>query len=330
MFRAKNDTLEIKITQQTEFHSLIPFRVICPPEHVSRGLGCFCVIRMWTIDRHRPFSFTHIHHLMTMPPSRFHPPPYSYAHRSTASIISISLLFLVTVGVGIEGFFVSVPTIPLATSANECHWSTTSSTALFVGSSSIVTRYVDDDGSDTADTAPERDASSQPTTPTNDIRSAIRSLMTWNGPPIKIDDTNLLLYDTILLTNLSVSISFFVVHRLNYYFVPSSLNEGAVLSLCWIIAGLANGSFLYSAVDGHYDPRDEDYASKGGPKAAGLLAVSTFVSASSLRIVFALLFAMLDHRPVGSGGEELIPLEIPFGLFLMSAWRTLHAEQTTR
>ena len=225
----------------------------------------------------------------------------------------------------------SVPTIPLAiaTSANEAsHWSTTSSTALFVGSSSIVSRYVDDDGSDTADT--EKDVSLQPTTPTNDIRSAIRSLMTWNGPPIKIDDTNLLLYDTILLTNLSVSISFFVVHRLNYYFVPSSLNEGAVLSLCWIIAGLANGSFLYSAVDGHYDPRDEDYASKGGSKAAGLLAVSTFVSASSLRIVFALLFAMLDHRPVGSGGEELIPLEIPLGLFLMSAWRTLHAEQTTR
>ena len=224
----------------------------------------------------------------------------------------------------------SVPTIPLATSANECHWSTTSSTALFVASSSIVTRYVDDDGSDTADTTPERDASSQPTTPTNDIRSAIRSLMIWNGPPIKIDDTNLLLYDTILLTNLSVSISFFVVHRLNYYFVPSSLNEGAVLSLCWIIAGLANGSFLYSAVDGHYDPRDDDYVSKGGPKAAGLLAVSTFVSASSLRIVFALLLAMLDHRPVGSGGEELIALEIPCGLVLMSAWRTLHADQTIR
>ena len=268
-----------------------------------------------------------------MPPSRFHQPPY--ARRSTASIIS--LLLIVTVGT--EGFFVTVPTIPLRatfTLVNEatldCHWSK-SSTALFVGStSSIVTRYVDDDGSDTADTTPERDDSSQsqPTTPTNDIRSAIRSLMIWNGPPIKIDDTNLLLYDTILLTNLSVSISFFVVHRLNYYFVPSSLNEWAVLSLCWIIAGLANGSFLYSAVDGHYDPRDEDYVSKGGPKAAGLLAVSTFVSASSLRIVFALLLAMLDHRPVGSGGEELIPLEIPFGLVLMSAWRTLHADQTIR
>ena len=91
-----------------------------------------------------------------------------------------------------------------------------------------------------------------------------------------------------------------------------------------------NGAFLYSAVNGHYDPSDENYAEKGGPKAAGLLAVSTFVTTCSLRIAFALLLAVVEHRPVGSGGEELIPLEIPFGLVLMSAWRMLHAEHTIR
>lgn len=111
---------------------------------------------------------------------------------------------------------------------------------------------------------------------------------------------------------------------------PSSLNEGALLSICWILAGLANGAFLSSAVDGHYDPRGSDYEEKGGPNAAGLLAVSTYVTTSSLRIIFALSLAVLQDRPVGSGGEELIPLEIPFGLALMSAWRALHSANTPR
>ena len=151
-----------------------------------------------------------------------------------------------------------------------------------------------------------------------------------NMPPLDIDDTNLLLYDVILLMNLSASISFFVTHRLDYYFIPSSLNEGALLSICWILAGLANGAFLSSAVDGHYDPRGSDYEEKGGPNAAGLLAVSTYVTTSSLRIIFALSLAVLQDRPVGSGGEELIPLEIPFGLALMSAWRALHSANIPR
>ena len=151
-----------------------------------------------------------------------------------------------------------------------------------------------------------------------------------NRPPLDIDDTNLLLYDVILLMNLSASISFFVTHRLDYYCIPSSLNEGALLSICWILAGLANGAFLSSAVDGHYDPRGLDYEEKGGPRAAGLLAVSTYVTTSSLRIIFALASAVSQDRPVGSGGEELIPLEIPFGLALMSAWRTLHSANTPR
>lgn len=276
------------------------------------------------------------------------PPPPS------ASRSIISLLFLVTVG--IDGFSVSAPApVPVpfragaanVDEATHWHWhrhcsvasSSSSPTTLFVGRGidpeqrSNVARYVDDDGSDTVETTPED--SSQPPTPTKGAPplfsfNALRSMMTWNGPPIQIDDTNLLLYDTILLTNLSVSISFFVTHRLSFHYLPSSLNEGAVLSLCWITAGLANGSFLYSAVDGHYDPRDEKYAEKGGPKGAGLLAVSTFVTTCSLRIALALICAVLEHRPVGTGGEELIPLEIPFGLVLMSAWRTLHSEHTIR
>lgn len=271
-----------------------------------------------------------------------------YTYRSTYSLIS--LLFSLTVG--IDGFSASTPTVidprrVVINKCNHCHchcldslsFTKKKTTAiLFVIQSGMdVARYIDDDrgGSDSANAQEEV----SPPTPANEnfrppqpslSWDKLGAMFTWNGPPIKIEDTNLLLYDAILLTNLSVSISFFVAHRLNYFYIPSSLNEGALLSLCWIISGLANGSFLYSAVDGHYDPRDEDYADKGGPKAAGLLAVSTFVTTCSLRIAFALLLAVAEHRPVGSGGEELIPLEIPFGLVLMSAWRTLHAEHTIR
>jgi hypothetical protein len=280
-----------------------------------------------------------------MPPPSPSLPPYPC--RSTGSIIS--LLILVIVGIdGLSAPAISPFRAAIVNEVTHCHRhrhcaassSSSSSTTLFVGrgidpeNRSNVARFIDDDASDTVETTPE-DAS-QPPTPTKDALpplfsfSALRSMMTWNGPPIQIDDTNLLLYDTILLTNLSVSISFFVAHRLNYLYLPSSLNEGSVLSLCWTVAGLASGSFLYSAVDGHYDPRDENYADKGGPRGAGLLAVSTFVTTCSLRIALALICAVLEHRPVGTGGEELIPLEIPFGLVLMSAWRTLHAEHTVR
>ncbi|KAL7526157.1 hypothetical protein ACHAWF_001651 [Thalassiosira exigua] len=152
------------------------------------------------------------------------------------------------------------------------------------------------------------------------------------GPPLVVEDPDLLLYDAFLLTNLALSISFCVVHRMDALFVPASLHEGALLSTCWIVAGLWNGSFLSSAVDGHYDPRGAEYGEKGGPKAAGLLAVSTFVSTSSLRIVAALLSAAAERRPVGiaGSGEELIPSEIIFGLVLMSAWRALHSANTSR
>ena len=161
--------------------------------------------------------------------------------------------------------------------------------------------------------------------------SPLLSMLTGGGPPIQVDDTNLLYYDVFLLVNLSASISFWVAHRMQYTYIPMALNEGALLSISWIIAGLANGAFLYSAIDGHYDPlgRGTDEG-KGGPKSAGLLGLSTFISASSIRIVIALACAVYQHRPVGADGEELIPLEIVTGLALMSLWRASHSANTPR
>jgi hypothetical protein len=100
-----------------------------------------------------------------------------------------------------------------------------------------------------------------------------------------------------------------------------------LLSLLWIAAGLYSGAFLHSAVDGHYGPGDD----RGGPKAAGLLAFHTFVNAINLRLLVALALAVLGHRTVGSTpGEQLIPLEVGFGLVLMSAWRTIHSSFMSR
>lgn len=162
------------------------------------------------------------------------------------------------------------------------------------------------------------------------LTGALTGALTAPLPPPDVDDADLLLYDVVLLVNLSASLSFMVVHRLDPSYLPSGLHEGAVLSICWILAGLANGAFLRSAVDGHYDLLSEEYDAKGGPRGAGLLAVSTFVTTSSLRIIFALAAAVAEHRRVGVGGEELIPLEIVFGVVLMSAWRCAHSANTPR
>lgn len=177
----------------------------------------------------------------------------------------------------------------------------------------------------------EEDEPSSPILPTIMPRTLLSMLTGNGGPPLRVDDTNVLLYDVLLLLNLSVSISFGVTHRMNLSYISSALDEGSLMCICWIIAGLANGVFLYSAVDGHYDPlgRGEDNG-KGGPKAAGLLALSTFISASSIRILIALSCAVCQHRPVGIGGEELIPLEIVVGLALMSLWRAVHSSYTPR
>lgn len=147
----------------------------------------------------------------------------------------------------------------------------------------------------------------------------------WNNekrPPIQVDDTNLLFYDIFLILNLCASISFWVVHRMDLNYIGSAFNEGCLMSIMWIGAGLYTGAFLYSAVDGHYSSGDE----RGGPKAAGLLGFHTFLNAVNLRLVFALVSAVIQHRPVGSGmGEDLLPIEIGFGMVLMGCWRLFHS-----
>lgn len=146
-------------------------------------------------------------------------------------------------------------------------------------------------------------------------------------PPIQVEDTNLLLYDVFLIVNLSLSISFWVTHRLSFSFLPLAFNEGCLYSIFWIISGLYHGAFLMSAVDGHYGSTDE----RGGPKAAAALALNTYISATNMRLIFALVSAVIQHRQVGIGPiEELIPLEIGCGIALMASWRALHSFVTPR
>jgi hypothetical protein len=146
-------------------------------------------------------------------------------------------------------------------------------------------------------------------------------------PPAQVDDVNLLFYDVFLILNLVVSISFWVTHRMDFTFISSALSEACLLSLLWMASGLYTGAFLWSAVDGHYGSSDE----RGGPKAAGLLGFHTFLNAVNLRLLVALLMAVAQHRPVGTGmGEDLLPLEIGFGFMLMSGWRTLHSSNVPR
>jgi hypothetical protein len=146
-------------------------------------------------------------------------------------------------------------------------------------------------------------------------------------PPMQVEDLNILFYDVFLIVNLCLSISFWVTHRLSLEFLPSALNEGCLFSILWIFSGLYHGSFLMSSVDGHYGSSDE----RGGPTAAAALALSTFVSTVNLRLVFALVVAILQHRQIGiNAGEQILPLEIGIGLVLMSGWRALHSSVTPR
>lgn len=146
-------------------------------------------------------------------------------------------------------------------------------------------------------------------------------------PPLLVEDNQLLLYDIVLLLNLTASISFWVIHRLSFDYISAALSEGSLMCILWIICGLFNGAFLFSAVDGHYNPSDE----RAGPKAAGMLGLHTFINTASLRVVVALISAVLEHRKVGAvPGEDLVPLEIAFGLVLLSMWRLLHSCFTPR
>mmetsp|Transcript_27584 Transcript_27584/g.66299 ORF Transcript_27584/g.66299 Transcript_27584/m.66299 type:complete len:428 (+) Transcript_27584:407-1690(+) len=156
-------------------------------------------------------------------------------------------------------------------------------------------------------------------------------------PPILVEDSNVLFYDIFLIVNLSLSISIWVTHRLDITYLPIAFNEGCFFSSLWILAGLYHGSFLYSSIDGHYDPMEDP--EKAGPKAAAALAFNTYINAINLRLVAALIGAWVQHRQVGllsidgfSGEamEQLIPLEITCGIVLMPLWRALHSSYTPR
>ena len=67
-------------------------------------------------------------------------------------------------------------------------------------------------------------------------------------PPLRFEDLDLLFYDVFLVVNLSLSISFWVTHRVDFSFLPSALNEGCIFSLFWILSGMCFGfsqSFSY-------------------------------------------------------------------------------------
>ena len=154
----------------------------------------------------------------------------------------------------------------------------------------------------------------------------------------RIEDSELVLYDVFLLLNLSVSVSVWVVHRkdpLNH--LLSAIGEGSLLCLLWVSIGLINGLFLYSAIDGHYNPDENgrdgkiDDENNGGPRAAGWLAFNTFVSVINVRLFIALVEAVTAHRRIGDIDQEgLMTLESIFGLVLMSSWRMLHSSYILR
>jgi len=194
-----------------------------------------------------------------------------------------------------------------------------------------------------------------------DLTNSLPGGKQFKLPPMQVDDPNLLFYDVFLLVNLVVSISFWVVHRMQLEFVALAFNEGCLLSILWIVAGLYHGAFLYSAVDGHQryqggqaeeqappqvassvweaekrkqqnqvETKKESWwdapLSNGGPPAAGLLALNTFINTISLRLIVALVVAVTQHRPVFDDPlEQLIPMEVGFGLALMCVWRCIHS-----
>jgi len=146
-------------------------------------------------------------------------------------------------------------------------------------------------------------------------------------PPFRIDDSELLFYDIFLLLNLSLSVSFYVVHRMSFQYLLPALSEGSLLCILWVLAGWFRGAFTYTAVDGNRVPEVET----AGPKAAGLLGFHTFINASCLRVSLSLVQAISQHRPVGGvAGEDLMLVEITFGLVLMTMWRWLHSSFTPR
>lgn len=141
-------------------------------------------------------------------------------------------------------------------------------------------------------------------------------------PPLLVEDFNLLSGDIFLLVLLSIT-SFWSYYHASLEYLTLALNEASLLCILWIVAGLANGAFLYSAVDGHYKSGDE----KGGPVAAGMLGLNTSFFVGNLRVILAILVYKIG---LGEPEKELIILEIGSLIALMSSWRMLHSRTTPR
>ena len=165
------------------------------------------------------------------------------------------------------------------------------------------------------------------------FRSALMSYLgfmsdreNWKVPPLRIDDEGLLLCDIFLLLNLTGSISFWIVHRMSFDYILPALSEGSLICILWFVAGWFRGAFINPEALDNGDSESDT----SGPNAAGLMGLNTFIDTSILRVTLALILAVLQHRQVGSvPGEDLMLLEISFGLVQMSLWRALHSVYTS-
>eukprot|EP00588_Corethron_pennatum_P030969 CAMPEP_0194337682 /NCGR_PEP_ID=MMETSP0171-20130528/77103_1 /TAXON_ID=218684 /ORGANISM="Corethron pennatum, Strain L29A3" /LENGTH=242 /DNA_ID=CAMNT_0039101547 /DNA_START=171 /DNA_END=899 /DNA_ORIENTATION=+ len=144
-------------------------------------------------------------------------------------------------------------------------------------------------------------------------------------PPLIVDDPTLVLYDVLLLVNLSFATSTWVVHRPSFSVsdellgasepvahIASAVNEGCLLAILWVIAGLFNGRVFRNVGD--------------EPEIAAWEALNVFLTTTSLRLIVALAVAFIEHRPVGaSDGESLIAIEVAFGFVMMAIWRYVYS-----
>ena len=161
----------------------------------------------------------------------------------------------------------------------------------------------------------------------------------------RVGDVQLLLLDVVLLLNLALSASFWVVYRLDVMkTLTVALNEGCLLAVCWIVAGIYHDSFSFGV--------GESKETLDKERTAGLLGLRTFATASYIRLGIALL-GLLFHQnlawlPFGDtsgfdgaavellgGGDDakawkLISLELSVGVVLMSIWRVLHSQFVQR
>ena len=128
-----------------------------------------------------------------------------------------------------------------------------------------------------------------------------------------IEDKEVLAYDIFLILNLFVAISTFVTHRSSpLIHMNEALSNGSLFAICWILAGVYHGAFLFS--------------SSNNPFKAGTMALTTFISTCNIRLVLELLFqSLVLHQKL-----EFEWLEFVVGITLMSSWRWLHSAYVNR